>query len=615
MGRERFAYRWLGDRRLFITCYNVVEACCADTRTGLACILGSSRMHTERLRGGGSMAMKLKESKTPRWTCAATVICGLAGVVAWSLPVSSRAQEAHATRAMEITLDPDSPGALRTPTVGLTHQERESLLARKRQLERDAAAATRNDPPSPAGLPAVEGQGTDPVAEDDSRFPFAPGSLIIVRNNLNPPTTSQSTLAEPAAANNAANVLATGNFSHYEFSLNGGVTWTKTVFPAGPAAAPFSCCDNDVIHDRGRGVTFMSALYTNAALTNGAVRIFVFRNINTLGFNCSYTISPSGAAANILPDYPKIGKSNSFLYLTLNNIGPGGQAQIWRFNIDNIADCVTAAGSVVNLNDRATVGQRVVTPAEGAKETQYFSWAENSTQIRIFSWPESSAAPSSVLRTISASTFTNNPDCRGGTLNNNFADDLWASIQGFNRWGAVGKGRVYFYWNVGADAVHTQAHVHSAIFDELSTGETGLNLLAETPMFITNNAQCNGLPIISTNDRGDLGLSTAIGGRAGGGGPAARGFVGIADDFSGGIGFFPTVALTAGGTANRTDARYGDYFRTHPHSPCGDSWIATNYALNGGIAVANVNSRYIEFGRGRDVGCNFNFLNTQPAAP
>ena len=212
------------------------------------------------------MAMKLKESKTPRWTCAATVICGLAGVVAWSLPVSSRAQEAHVTQAMEITLDPDSPGALRTPTVGLTHQERESLLARKRQLERDAAAATRNDPPSPAGLPAVEGQGTDPVAEDDSRFPFAPGSLIIVRNNLNPPTTSQSTLAEPAAANNAANVLATGNFSHYEFSLNGGVTWTKTVFPAGPAAAPFSCCDNDVIHDRGRGVTFMSALYTNAAL-------------------------------------------------------------------------------------------------------------------------------------------------------------------------------------------------------------------------------------------------------------------------------------------------------------------------------------------------------------
>jgi hypothetical protein len=266
----------------------------------------------------------------------------------------------------------------------------------------------------------------------------------------------------------------------------------------------------------------------------------------------------------------------------------------------------------VNLNDRATVGQRVVTPAEGAQETQYFSWAENSTQIRIWAWPESSTVLSSVLRTISASSFTN-PDCRGGTLNNDFTDSLWASITGFNRRGAVGKGRVYFYWNVGPDSLHTQGHVHSAIFDELSTGESGLNLLAETPMFISGNTQCNGLPIISTNDRGDLGISTAVGGRAGGGGNAARGYVGIADDFAGGIGFFPTILLTANGTDNRTDQRYGDYFVTHPHNPCGNSWTATNYALLGGTGVANVNSRYIEFGRGRDVGCNYQYLNAQPA--
>ena len=526
----------------------------------------------------------------------------------WSIPDLSWGQDTSnsQTPAETTVLNPNPSSALNTPTVELSATQRETLLVRKRELEKGVAAATRANPPGPEGLPPVQGQGTD-LLNDQSEFPSPPGSFIIIRNNLNPPTLSQSTLAEPAAANNGAQVLATGNFSHFEFSINGGVTWTKATFPAGPTDAPFDCCDNDVIHDRGRGVTFLSTLYTNANLTHGVVRIFGFRNINTPA-SCSYDINPGSA---ILPDYPHLGKSNNFLYLTTNNImfppasGTWVAAQIRRFNIDQMADCVGSATNTANLN--GGVGQRVLTPAEGAHEIQYFSWAENSTQIRIWSWPESSTALSSVLRTISASNF-NKPDCRGGTLNNDFTDDLWASINGFNRRGAVGKGRVYFYWNVGPDTLHTQGHVHSAIFAE----ET-LTLVAETPMFITGNTQCNGLPIISTNDRGDLGISTAVGGRAGGGGTAAQGFVGIADDFAGGIGFFPTIILTASGTHNRTDQRYGDYFVTHPHNPCGNSWTATNYALNGGTGVSNVNSRYVEFGRGRDVGCNDEYVNAQPA--
>lgn len=567
--------------------------------------------------------------RKPWWAGGATMVCSLAIIGAWSSPVSSEEAPTEGTAQAGVVqpavetgvqvetgvLQPDPSSALGTPQRQLSPADQEDLLARERQRRESAAATTRNNPQSPPGLPSAVGRGTElkneetqlPFTEEETRFPLPPGNFIIHRNNQNPPTLSQSTLAEPAAANNGAQVLATGNFSHFEFSTNGGATWTKATFPAGPADAPFSCCDNDVIHDKGRGVTFLSALYVNQALTNGVVRIFVRRNINAAP-NCSYTIDPAGTANNILPDYPHIGISNNHLYLTLNNIGPGGQAQIRRFNIDQMADCVGTATNVVNLNDRATVGQRVVTPAEGARETQYFSWAENATQIRIWVWPQANAAPFSVLRTISASTF-GNPDCRGGAANNDFTDSLWASITGFNRRGAVGKGRVYFYWNVAGDAQHTQGHVHSAIFTEGS-----LALLAQTPMFIAGNVQCNGIPAISTNDRGDLGISTAVGGRAGGGGPAAQGYVSIADDFAGGIGFFPSLVLTAVGTHNRTDQRYGDYFVTHPHNPCGGSWTATNYALNGGTAVANVNSRYVEFGRGRDQGCKNEYVNAQPAA-
>jgi hypothetical protein len=352
---------------------------------------------------------------------AASVVAG-----ACSISALSWAQETGASQAVAQTtvLNPSPPGTLQSQTAGLSAEQRDTLLARKRELQKASAAASGAAPAGPSGLPAVEGEGTD-LVNNAAQFPFAPGTLIVVRNNPNPPTLSQSTLAEPAAANNGAQVLATGNFSHFEVSTNGGVTWTKSTFRGGPADAPLDCCDNDVIHDRGRGVTFLSTLYVNNSLSHGVVRIFVFRNINTPA-NCSYDINPGNA---ILPDYPHLGKSNNFLYLTLNNTGTGGQAQIRRFNIDQMADCVGTTTNIVNLNDRATVGQRVVTPAEGAQETQYFSWAENATQIRIWSWPEASAAPSSVLRTISASNYTN-PDCRGGTLNNDFTDDLWASIHG-----------------------------------------------------------------------------------------------------------------------------------------------------------------------------------------
>jgi protein-disulfide isomerase len=152
------------------------------------------------------------------------------------------------------------------------------------------------------------------------------------------------------------------------------------------------------------------------------------------------------------------------------------------------------------------------------------------------------------------------------------------------------------YWNVGPDAAHTQGHVHAAVFS-LGT----LALVAQPHIF--NNAFCFGYPVVTANKRGDLGISIAAGGKAGGGDTAAQGFVGIDDEFTTGIGFFGTLVLAASGTHNRSDARYGDYFTIHPYEPCEKWFTATNYALLNGTAVANVNSRYIEFGRNQSLRC------------
>lgn len=66
-------------------------------------------------------------------------------------------------RAEATVLNPNPPSALRRPAVGLSAAQREALLARKREIEKGTAATTQANPPSPEGLPPVEGQGTDVV--------------------------------------------------------------------------------------------------------------------------------------------------------------------------------------------------------------------------------------------------------------------------------------------------------------------------------------------------------------------------------------------------------------------------------------------------------------------
>ena len=138
--------------------------------------------------------------------------------------------------------------------------------------------------------------------------------------------------------------------------------------------------------------------------------------------------------------------------------------------------------------------------------------------------------------------------------------------------------------------------------------ESGLALLAQPVLF--NAGFCIGTPTITANEAGHLGFSLATGGNIAGTGGAARGAVAISDDFSPGLGLIGTFATTSAGTHNRADTRYGDYFSARRHEPCALWFTGTNYGLNGGTAVANVDSRYVEFGRGRYEKCYTRFRNS-----
>lgn len=500
---------------------------------------------------------------------------------------------------------PDNAAMLAVEAPQLSESELNALLIKKLKLRERTASRTDRNPLSPPGLPLLVGQET--LANDSNNTRVVnPQNLIIGRNNKNTNAIGAkgSTLAEPAAANNARLVFAAGNFNHSEFSTDGGVIWTDVPLPGGPVDAPTPCCDNDVIIDDARRVTFHSTLYINSTVSNGVVRIFVRPNINAAN-TCSYTIDPAGASNNILPDYPHIGLSKRFLYLTINAVGAGAPvtfARIYRFNLDQMADCGAVAFTTFTQLGNV-FGQRVWVPAGGTNnlETMYWAQLDNATTFRIFSWSETLAAPVQATRAIAATSFVN-PDCRGGVGNFDWTGSLWAHPTGFNVRGTAapgalgGPGVLAYYWNSGPDAAHTQGHIRAAVFNL-----SGLALVAQPHIF--NNGFCFGNPVVTANKRGDIGITLASGGKSGGAGTAAQGYVGIDDEFTNGIGFFGTVSLTASGTHNRSDQRYGDYFTIHPYEPCEKWFSATNYSLLNGTVAANVNSRYIEFGRNQSLRC------------
>jgi hypothetical protein len=548
-------------------------------------------------------------------------LTGLLAVVAFGQPLlsiatpsSARTANATATASVASVVQPEFPSEW-NPAARVSAAEIELGKLRVAQMRERLASQVHAGPGAGGLAPATGAVSREASAADKATgrgplFHGTPSDFVVGRNVPNPNATCTtgdcSTLAEPAAANEGRNVLYSGNLRHAEFSKNGGSTWTAFTFPAGPADATIPFGDTDVIYDHSRGVTFHSILYVDntSAPHNGVVRIFVRRNIN-LAANCSYTLDPS--TTNVLPDYPHLGLSDDFLYLSTNNVanGVGGTwsgAQMRRLNVDQMADCVAASTNIATFT--GPVGQRIIVPGHGARDTMYWAWVENTTTWRIFTWPETTTTVTQTLKSVSAMTF-GDPDCRGGTLNNDWANANEAGIVGFSVRTAIGGGRIAVFAATAADASHTQAHIHGAIFRQFD-----LALLSQPVAFLTD--QCAGIPIVGANDRGDFGLVIAVGGKAGGSGTAAHPDAFMIDEFSPGPGGFGLFTLVSG-THNRTDARYGDYFTVRRQAPCGEFFSATGYALSGGTAVSNVAARYVEFGRRRVEQCYLAWRGKSPS--
>ncbi|MGH2452904.1 MAG: hypothetical protein ACRDF5_03960 [bacterium] len=512
-----------------------------------------------------------------------------------------------------------TPGDSSAAAPQLSPQEVEALQERIWQLRERIAASSGSAPAGPAGVPPTGpelqlGNLAAQVHGVESAFVFGRSFENVIADNA-----GNSALAEPAGAGNARDVFMAGNFAHAERSINGGLTWTSIVLPAGPSDAPILCCDHDVMKDDARRLWIHSYLYINSTASNGVVRLDIRRNFSAVPA-CSYFLDPAGTANNILPDYPHIGLTDKNLWIATNEIvgGTTQRARMYRVDLGEIFDCVPTPTQTFFQWPFTTEGQKVWVPAEGANIRTYMVWSHgvSSTVDRWFLWTDTAAAPVNSTLSVPASTYATtsaNADCRGGTNNADFWGFLNSSIHGFQRRNVIADNKVGTYYGVDPDAAHTQGHIHGylrRVLASIGTGAPTLStLIASTAL--ANSTACVGFPHVTANKKGHLGFAVAFGGRAGGGGSAVTPAAGIADDFTSltnplVVFFYPGIASTHNPT------RYGDYFNIHPDEPCEKWFESTGFGFEGGTTVTNLDSRWVEWGRNRYQRCWADFRTLRP---
>ncbi len=543
---------------------------------------------------------------TKRKSFAAALCVAVMGVVATALPATAQTRVSGgfeggssgsgagaagpSVETTTVALAPDAPGVLETPAPVVDPAQ--ASVAYTKLLDRRELVA--------GGVPALRGPAGPAAPLPNGPTTVSGGAatdlLSVPRNTQNSVAKSVAqTLAEPAAAVDDREVIYTGN-TFGSRSTDNGNTWTSFSYPAGPTEAPNACCDTDVVHHSPTDTTFHIMLYTNAALTNGNVRIFVRRG-STDTVDCSYTIDPSGSAT-MMPDYPHIAVSNGYLYLSYQKVDGSSNwvgSDMKRFNVSQMSNCQTTSSNTYTYTGSS---QRIIVPAEGATTTMYWGVLDNTTTFRLYKWPESSTSVSSNTYSVAESAF-NNPDCRGGTNNYDFIERGTAySIAGFRMRGAVAGSVVQFVWPSSAVGGATQAHVRGVVVNPSTNTK-----VQDTIIYNNSTPLCFSFPVLGGNSDGEFAISLAAGGKSGGGGSAAQGYVGVDDSSTSGY-WFQTVSLTASGTTNRSDGRFGDYFTIRANERCPRTWVATNFALSGGsTSSANVNARFVQLQSNTEPAC------------
>lgn len=387
-----------------------------------------------------------------------------------------------------------------------------------------------------------------------------------------------STIGEPSIANNGPHLLFTGNWFAAK-STNNGKDWSYvSPYDYFPPASNGFCCDQTLLYDKSRDLTFWILQYDKVNGGN-TLRLAVKkgRTLNNDDWDI-WDLTPkslNSAWTNQWLDYNHASVSDNFLYIGTNVFSTSDVFQrcvIIRIPLDKLK---TGTGITYNLFEtRTEFSLRCV---QGAKKTMYFaSHTSANNVIRVFSWPENSL-------TVKRTDVMITPWSGGNTYVAKCPDGSnWLGRTDYRITGAwLADGILGFMWTANARGTSRPfPHVRVVRIDAAT-----FKLIDEPDLWHPNYAFA--YPDAAPNAAGDIGICLFMGG----GTKFPSHVVGGFDKLTKGW----KLKLARAGTQGPLDNKWGDYLTVRPLSPDNKEWIAAGYTLQGGRTEDKIQAHAVQF--------------------
>lgn len=456
--------------------------------------------------------------------------------------------------------------------------------AMARQRERKEVPAPQGPVAGPGDIPPTRpAPGALAPARGRARGAGAPslltasGALDLFQSLVVAPATmpASSVINEPSLGQSGKNVIVSGNW-YLALSTDGGVTQSFT--------APWDdmsdfCCDQEVLHDRGRDLFLWYRQGVPDA--SGENRFVVSASTDAGASWCEYSIGPGDLTPNWANgtrfDFPHLALSNDFLYIH-TGVQPGGAALL-RLPLDAMQSCSSFSFWWWGQTSYWAA------PVQGATAVMYIGdHRAQPSSFRIYQQPEATNVISWTDVSIPAWSLEEGNVCPS-------QDGLnWcARSDSVVRGAWLGHNQVGFLWNAKQGGGFPFPYVEGAIFDAVTLAYLGRPLLWDTD-------SAWHYPNASPNARGDIGgvayFSTPT--------SFPTPIVIIRDDFTVGPAPWDAFFLSPIGAAGTPG--WGDYVRARAFQPSQLGWGISAYTMQPtGAGTFGAESRYYLVARDRDL--------------
>jgi hypothetical protein len=389
-----------------------------------------------------------------------------------------------------------------------------------------------------------------------------------------------STICECSIANNGSQILVTGNWFAAK-SLNGGTNWSH-ISPVSnfPLANGGFCCDQTVLYDATRDLTFWLLQYSERNATN-TLRLAVKKG-KTLNKEKEWDIwdfTPQGLNPGWTKqwlDYNHAALSDNYLYIGTNVFNTNDvftRSIILRIPLDNLK-----SGQRVQPDMVESPRDFSLRCIQGATKTMYFAAHSGTTgnnKLRVYAWPENSLQ---LTRTDIAIT----PWSGGDYVAPGPDQTNWLQRADYRITGAwLSKGILGFMWTVNKRGIE-RPFPHIRV---VRIQTSNMTLLDEPDIWSPDFAF--GYPDAAPNANGDVGITLFMGG-------GAKNPTHL-------VGAYNTTTnkwilkKVREGTNGPRDHKWGDYITVRPFAPGKTDWIAVGYTLQGGKTQSQVEVHTVRF--------------------